>query len=74
MMSVIAMWSPGPMEMIVILFLALLFFGKRLPEVARSLGRGVKEFKGGLKDGHDESLAGELTENESGVESDNEQD
>ena len=39
----------GPTELVIILILALLFFGTRLPKVARSLGQGVAEFKGGLK-------------------------
>lgn len=38
-------------ELVVILVLALLFFGaKRLPEVARGLGKSINEFKKGLKD------------------------
>ena len=41
-------------EMAVILGLALLVFGKRLPEVGRSLGRGLVEFKKGLKGVKDE--------------------
>lgn len=36
-------------EMLVIGLVALLVFGKRLPEVARSLGKGVVEFKKGLR-------------------------
>lgn len=36
----------GSGELIVILFLALLLFGgKRLPELAKSLGQGIREFK-----------------------------
>jgi sec-independent protein translocase protein TatA len=30
--------------------IALLFFGRRLPEVGRSLGKGIVEFKKGLRD------------------------
>ncbi len=41
-------------EMMVILVLALLVFGKRLPEVGRSLGKGLVEFKKGLKGVKDE--------------------
>ena len=42
-------WTPGPVEIIIILVIALLLFGKRLPEVGRSLGRGIVEFKKGVK-------------------------
>jgi sec-independent protein translocase protein TatA len=40
----------GPAEMIVVGFVALLMFGKRLPEVMRSLGRSVTEFKKGISE------------------------
>lgn len=39
----------GPMEMIVVMGVAVLLFGKRLPEVGRSLGKGIIEFKKGLR-------------------------
>ena len=48
-MSILAMWSPGPVEIIVILVVVLLVFGKRLPSMGRSLGRGIVEFRKGLK-------------------------
>ena len=45
---------PGGSEWIVILIVALLLFGRRLPEVMRSMGRGVVEFKRGIKGIEDE--------------------
>ncbi len=40
--------APGPMEMMIIGVIMLLLFGKRLPEVARSMGKGIVEFKKGI--------------------------
>jgi sec-independent protein translocase protein TatA len=38
--------APGPLELLVILGVALIVLGpKKLPEAARSVGRGVREFK-----------------------------
>lgn len=53
----IALWTLGPTEIFVILVLLLLLFGaKRLPELARSLGQGVKEFRKSVKEmSHDDS-------------------
>ncbi len=41
--------SLGPVEMMVVMGVAVLLFGKRLPEVGRSLGKGIVEFKKGLR-------------------------
>lgn len=42
--------SIGMGEMLIILLVALLLFGRRLPEVARSLGKGITEFKRGMRE------------------------
>ena len=45
---------PGPMELAIIAGVALLLFGKRIPEVAQSLGKGITEFKKGLQGDNNE--------------------
>ena len=42
-------WVPGYGELVVVAMLGLLIFGKRLPEVGKSLGKSIVEFKKGLK-------------------------
>jgi sec-independent protein translocase protein TatA len=40
------MWTPGPLEIVIVLVIVLVIFGpKRLPDLGRSLGRGMREFK-----------------------------
>ena len=52
-MSVLA-FSIGHWELVVVALVGLLLFGRRLPEVGRSLGRSIIEFKKGLKGMKDE--------------------
>ncbi len=41
----------GPIELILILVVLLLLFGaKRIPDIARSIGKSMNQFKQGLKD------------------------
>jgi TatA/E family protein of Tat protein translocase len=45
----------GPMELLVVLIIALVVFGpKRLPELGRSLGKGIREFKGSVSGDNDD--------------------
>ena len=53
-MEQLAFWMPGPWELAIIAIIALILFGRRLPEVGKSLGKGIVEFKKGLKEVQDE--------------------
>ncbi|MGD2108828.1 MAG: twin-arginine translocase TatA/TatE family subunit [Phycisphaerae bacterium] len=52
--ATLAMWMPGGFEWIVIGIVALLIFGRRLPDVARSVGKSIVEFKKGIRDVKDD--------------------
>ncbi len=56
----------GMWEMLILLVIVLLLFGaKRLPEIGGSLGKGIREFKGSLKE-----VEGEIREIGNSVETD----
>lgn len=52
--QLLALSMPSGMEWLVILIVGLLIFGRRLPDVARSLGKSITEFKKGMKDVQDD--------------------
>jgi len=54
----------GPLELAIVLIIALVVFGpKRLPELGRSLGRGIREFRGSVSgEGRDEPETPEAIE------------
>jgi sec-independent protein translocase protein TatA len=54
----LAMWTPGPLEIVIILVIVLIIFGpKRLPDLGRSLGHGMREFKDSVTGKDKEELA-----------------
>ena len=49
------MTNIGPLELGIVLIVALIILGpKKLPEMGRSLGRGMREFKGAITGGDDD--------------------
>ena len=54
MQSVLAFGLPGGSEWIIVLVVAVLIFGRRLPEIARGVGKSVTEFKKGIKEAQTE--------------------
>ena len=49
------MSMPGGMELVLIVLVILLMFGgKKIPELAKGLGSGIKNFKKAIKDDEDE--------------------
>ncbi len=50
--ALFAFWSPGPGEMLLLATVALLLYGGKLPEVARSWGKSFTDFRRGLSDIH----------------------
>lgn len=50
------MGNLGFREILIILLIVVILFGaKRIPELMRGMGQGVKEFKAGMRDGEDSS-------------------
>ncbi|MEA4985545.1 Sec-independent protein translocase protein TatA [bioreactor metagenome] len=55
MLNLITLWALGTGEIILIALVVLLIFGgKKIPELMRGLGKGVSQFKKGVKDVDDE--------------------
>ncbi|MGM0565745.1 MAG: twin-arginine translocase TatA/TatE family subunit [Bacteroidota bacterium] len=53
--TLILAFSPGPFEIILILVIVLLLFGgKKIPELMKGMGKGIKNFKEGINSDEDD--------------------
>jgi sec-independent protein translocase protein TatA len=53
--SLLGFWMPGPAETIIILAVLVLLFGRRLPEIARNMGKSLTEFKNAIDEADKEA-------------------
>jgi len=53
--SILVFGMPGGWELVIIVFMIILLFGaKKIPELAKGLGKGIREFKDASKEIKDE--------------------
>ena len=57
------MFNIGPQEMFILFLIIILLFGaKRIPEIGRSIGKGIQEFKKGMREVESEMSMTDKTE------------
>jgi sec-independent protein translocase protein TatA len=57
------MFNIGPQEMFILFLIIILLFGaKRIPEIGRSIGKGIQEFKKGMREVETEMSLNDKTE------------
>ncbi len=67
MKALLAFGIPGGWEWIIIVLFVVIFFGaKKIPEIARGLGKGIREFKDATKD-----IKNEIEDTSNSVKGDN---
>ena len=55
LLTTVLLYMPGQMQLVIILVVVLLLFGgKKIPELMKGIGKGVKGFKDGLKEIEDD--------------------
>ncbi len=63
------MFNIGPQELFFLFLIVLLVFGaKRIPEIGRSIGKGISEFKKGMREVESELTASEKPEEKKSIE------
>jgi sec-independent protein translocase protein TatA len=63
------MFNIGPQELFILFLIVLLVFGaKRIPEIGRSIGRGIQEFKKGMRDVESELTVSDKPEEKKSIE------
>jgi len=65
LLQILLFGMPGGPEWLIIILFAIIFFGaKKIPELARGMGRGIREFKEASKDIKDNIEEGSKTDDE----------
>ncbi|HEY7728488.1 MAG TPA: twin-arginine translocase TatA/TatE family subunit [Candidatus Eisenbacteria bacterium] len=63
------MFNIGPQELFILFLIVLLVFGaKRIPEIGRSIGRGIQEFKKGMREVESELTVSDKPEEKKAIE------
>jgi sec-independent protein translocase protein TatA len=63
------MFNIGPQELFILFLIVLLVFGaKRIPEIGRSIGKGIMEFKKGMREVESELTAPDKAEEKKSIE------
>lgn len=57
MLSILCGWFGGPEIIVVLVLVLLLFGGRKIPELMRGVGKGIRSFKDGLNDNEEDKSA-----------------